>query len=209
MNENHYCVYMHRAPNGKVYVGMTGYRPSHRWGGGRAYHANKHFTNAILKYGWDNFEHEVIASDLTKQEAAELEKKLIKAFHATDPKYGYNKSTGGECPASGAKWTPEMKARASEAHKGVVISEEQKIKISQSKRGKPNGKQGKVGRECDHVGIVYQINEQTGEVVNVFYGFYEMERLTGYSKTPVREAAHGKRKRAYGYAWEYVKRRPR
>ena len=50
------------------------------------------------------------------------------------------------------------------------------------------------------------IDETTKAVVASFYGYNEMSRKTGYAKTPVKEAASGKRKRAYGYLWKYEKR---
>ena len=38
---------------------------------------NQPFFRAIEKYGWDNFRHIIIASDLTEMEAKEMEKDLI------------------------------------------------------------------------------------------------------------------------------------
>lgn len=83
-------VYMHIAPNNKKYVGITQQKLYKRWQNGSAYHHNKHFTNAILKYGWDNFEHIVIAENLNKEDACKLEQKLIKKYKTNNRKYGYN-----------------------------------------------------------------------------------------------------------------------
>ena len=30
--QNNFCVYKHTCPNGKVYIGITGKKPKHRWG---------------------------------------------------------------------------------------------------------------------------------------------------------------------------------
>lgn len=54
------------------------------------------FYRAIQKYGWNNFEHEVIAENLTKDEACEMEKALIKKLKSNDYHFGYNLSAGGE-----------------------------------------------------------------------------------------------------------------
>lgn len=87
-----WTVYAHIAPNGKMYVGITSDNPEHRWNHGNGYKSNRHFTNAIRKYGWDNFQHEIIASGLTAQEAGHMEQLLIAQLDLTDDKKGYNKS---------------------------------------------------------------------------------------------------------------------
>lgn len=91
-----YCVYVHiNKINGKRYYGITSQLPRERWKHGSQYR-NQPFYNAILKYGWDNFEHIVLYSNLSHKEAAELEMHLIEEFHTTETNYGYNVSIGGE-----------------------------------------------------------------------------------------------------------------
>ncbi len=86
-----YSVYKHtNKKNGKVYIGMTSQRPETRWGNGKNYWANKHFSNAINKYGWDGFEHKVLRTNMRKRKASLMESKLIKRYNATNPKFGYN-----------------------------------------------------------------------------------------------------------------------
>ncbi len=79
MAEKKYVVYIHtNTKNKKVYVGITCRNPLYRWhsdGGG--YKECPHFWNAIQSYGWDSFEHEIVATDLTKDEACAMEIKLI------------------------------------------------------------------------------------------------------------------------------------
>lgn len=78
IEERHYSVYVHTSPSGKYYVGMTGQQDINtRWKGGAGYSGQPYFYHAIQKYGWENFEHEVIASHLTKEEAVNFEKLLI------------------------------------------------------------------------------------------------------------------------------------
>ena len=70
MNKN-YCVYCHTNKiNGKKYIGITCQKPNKRWGvDGKKYHESPKFWNAIQKYGWDNFNHEVLFTHLSKDEA--------------------------------------------------------------------------------------------------------------------------------------------
>lgn len=87
--------------NGKIYIGMTN-NVKRRWRyEGIEYRPplksdhHRPFWNAIQRYGWDNFTKEIIISDLTKEEAFEKEKEVIKKLKATDKSIGYNLSQGG------------------------------------------------------------------------------------------------------------------
>lgn len=91
-----YCVYIHtNKSNGKVYVGQTRQEPTKRWKNGLGYDRCPYFFKAIQKYGWDGFEHEIIASHLTKTEADNFEKLLINKLNSANPVFGYNLSEGG------------------------------------------------------------------------------------------------------------------
>ena len=91
-----YLVYCHiNKINGKKYIGITKQNPKIRWGNGKNYKGCLKFNCAIEKYGWDNFDHEIIASKLTKQEAENFERLLIEKLNTTDNKFGYNISLGG------------------------------------------------------------------------------------------------------------------
>lgn len=102
-----YCVYVHiNMINNKKYVGLTkhGDNPNKRWKNGNGYldknkngeYNQPYIANAILKYGWDNFEHEIIASNLTKEEAKHFEEIIISKLNTRDHSNGYNISSGGE-----------------------------------------------------------------------------------------------------------------
>ena len=92
-----YTVYMHICPNNKRYVGITRRNPRRRWGscGQRYKEHNKHFYNAIQKYGWENIQHEIIAEEVTKKTAEWLEKYYIALYQTTDRRFGYNHAQGG------------------------------------------------------------------------------------------------------------------
>lgn len=96
LNDN-YCVYCHTNNiNGKKYIGMTKYSPEKRWGKGKYYKSCIAFHNAIIKYGWDNFFHEIVATNLTKEEAQNFERLLIEKLDTRNPLYGYNIRVGGD-----------------------------------------------------------------------------------------------------------------
>lgn len=96
MSTNHYIVYKHTAPNNKVYIGITGFDPKYRWlNNGRGYKTQTTFFNAIIKYGWINFKHEVLFEGLTEKEALNKEEELIQQYKSYDRRYGYNVSLRG------------------------------------------------------------------------------------------------------------------
>lgn len=92
-----FSLYMHTAPNGKVYIGITGRKPEARWGeGGCGYKSNVLFWRAIQKYGWENIKHEVLCSGLSREEASSREVEYIERYNSNNPSYGYNCTSGGE-----------------------------------------------------------------------------------------------------------------
>lgn len=92
-----YTIYMHKnTKNGKVYIGQTIQKPEDRWKNGYGYKTCTLFYNAIKKYGWDNFEHIILAQEeMTQQEADEKESYYIDLYHSRDLNYGYNINDGG------------------------------------------------------------------------------------------------------------------
>jgi len=94
MDDSGFSVYKHTSPNGKVYIGITGRNPEKRWKSGYAH--NSHFHSAIKKYGWDNLKHEIVFCGLSEEEAKKSETELIARYKSADPKFGYNKTDGGE-----------------------------------------------------------------------------------------------------------------
>ena len=103
-------------------------------------------SRAINKYGWENVQHEIVASGLSKEQAERMEIDLIAAEKANNPKFGYNDENGGNCagthseatkrkisaaqmgeknhmygkpsPVRGKKRTPEQNERNRQAHIG-------------------------------------------------------------------------------------------
>lgn len=128
--KKNYTVYKHIAPNGKIYIGQTGQKnPKRRWQRGEGYKPNAHFYSAIQKYGWDNIEHEIVATGLTKKEADWLEKYLIAFYETTDRTKGYNNTKGGD---GSFEMTDDVKRRMSEAKLGVKKTDEHKKHLSEA-----------------------------------------------------------------------------
>lgn len=135
-----YCVYKHTSPSKKVYVGITSLNPLIRWQNGGGYRSNNYFTKAILKYGWDNFKHEILFENLTKEEAEQKEIELIKLYKSNDKNFGYNIAKGGN---SVGKHSEETKMKISASTTGVLnhnygkkLSDEHRKKLLESHTNK-------------------------------------------------------------------------
>ena len=135
-----YCVYEHiNKINNKKYIGITSQKPEDRWGNnGINYKSSPHFYAAIQKYGWNNFYHNIIFSELTKEQACQKEKELISKFQTQDKEFGYNILEGGQATTL----PPEVREKMSKAMignqngKGHSCSEDKKRKISQAQKGR-------------------------------------------------------------------------
>jgi len=150
----HYT-YAHKKPDGSIfYIG--------KGSGDRAYrtnHRNRYWRNVVAKHG--TYAVEILATWETHKEALAHEIELIAYFKSQkcnlvnltdggEGNVGYKPTPetlekmsaslkGKACWAKGKKLKPhseETKAKMSLAHKGVRFSDDHKIKISRSKKGK-------------------------------------------------------------------------
>lgn len=156
-----FCVYIHISPNNKRYIGLTSRKPEHRWNNGKGYKGNSYFTNAINKYGWDNFQHIIIAKGLSEDEAKWLEMELIRLWDTTNRNKGYNRLSGGQTnsgennPFYGKHHSEEVRTLLSEQHIGMTYSEETKRKLSEMRKGEGNNMWGRRGELSPHWGKKY------------------------------------------------------
>lgn len=137
--ERQYCVYKHtNRTNGKIYIGITSQKPQERWDSGWGYQKNKHFWYAIRKYGWDGFDHEVLFSGLSQEDAFAKERELIRVYGSNNYERGYNMTEGGEAgsclsgerhPMWGKHHSEETKAKLRAQRKGVPYSPERYSKF--------------------------------------------------------------------------------
>ena len=161
-----YIVYEHVAPNNKRYIGITHNAPTRRWGTqGQGYKYQPKFYNAIQKYGWENFQHNILFQHLTAQQAGIKEQELIKKYDSINN--GYNNDSGGIIYKTHTAETKE-KLRQLNLGKnnpayGKKVSEQIRKKLSDTRKGKPHFQEwtNKVAEAhkkkvlCITTGIVY------------------------------------------------------
>lgn len=142
-----YTVYIHtNKVNGKRYIGITRQSVEERWCGGKGYKHCTYFYRAIQKYGWDGFDHDVFASNLTEDEATHMEKLLIKELQTQDPEFGYNIADGGSTTRiseEGRKRLSEQKMGDKNPCYGKIYTAEERAKISERTRGERNPNYGR------------------------------------------------------------------
>jgi group I intron endonuclease len=122
--------------NGKLYFGITKFSIKKRWSEHKSSASrsigNTFLSNAIRKYGHQNFTIQIVRNCLSENEMYELEIKLINRFKTTNRLLGYNNSTGGEISSKGRKASIEQRKKLSiyqSTRKRKPHSEETKNKL--------------------------------------------------------------------------------
>ena len=191
-----YILYEHRNKiNGKRYIGITNNKTKRWYGKGKHYDGSPYFWAAIQKYGWDNFEHNVLIYDLTREEASRLEKHYIKTFRTCDKAFGYNLAEGGvNAPTMlGKHHSEETKLKIRNSNRGKKHSEEQNRKHSEHMTGLMVGSRNPKSRavRCITTGEVFETQREAAKVKNVL-------------QSKISLCCQGKRSHTHGLKWEFV-----
>lgn len=203
IENGNYCVYIHTSPSGKRYVGQTKLKPEYRWGkDGNHYlqikngkYAQPAFAYAILKYGWENFDHEIIAGNLTKEEADNFEKLLIEKLNTMNPKCGYNLREGGHS----SHISEETKRKISKALKGNIILDSTRKKLSDSMKGK------RMGADSPYAKKIVQYDVQ-GNLIKVWGSISDAARELNVNVANIAKCcnkADDVHKTCGGYIWRF------
>jgi hypothetical protein len=192
-----YYVYTHLNPQSKeiFYVGIGKGNRAWNKGAGR----NKFWENYVNKYG---FEVEIVAENLTRNQAGKIEIELIAHLGRRQIEEGgtlVNRSLGGDGGSGGYTHTEEWKRQHSERQLGKKKkpwSQEAKEKLSKSL----------IGRETTWGKPVLQFDKQ-GNFIKEWPSTRAAKRETGAKN--VFEVASGYKNQLYkssgGFIWKYKK----
>lgn len=207
-----YCVYCHtNKNNNKKYVGITCEKPEKRWKNGLGYKHNEYFYNAIVKYGWEDFSHEILYTNLSKSEAEQIEIRLIKKWELTNRSRGYNIEGGGNL---GKEVSEETKHKLSEAAKKQMTPEAREYLRQCTLRQFAEKGHPTLGHKCSdekkeklkksHAFHSREIEQWDfeGNLVNVFPSLHELERQTGFFRSAITNYINGTSNYCYGYVWK-------
>ena len=186
---------MHIVPNKRRYIGITHQKPERRWRGGMHYSYNKRFFSVIVQYGWDNIKHEILYENLTKEEAEQKEKELIKKYKTNQEEYGYNMTSGGKGAPNCTK-TIETREKLSKANIGKKHTEETKKKLSKASKGRHLGGKSPRARKI----LQYDLG---GNFIKEWDSFKDIERALNVNYSAIWKVCNGKRKQIKGYIWRY------
>ena len=218
--ERKYCVYRHTSPSGKSYIGITSRKPEKRWNYGKGYVDNEYFYNAINKYGWRNFTHEILCTGLTEEQASWLEKELIARFDLTNRLKGYNIDCGGigtqkvmseetrqKIGDSHRGRYTEAQWAATNARRGIrhphTLSEEHRKKLSEAHKGKkPSSETMKKLKEInEHRVLQFGL---CGKFIAEYRSLKGAEEKMGIKYQCISACCCGRAKTAGGYIWRYA-----
>lgn len=206
-NDRCYTVYMHTSPSNKRYIGITRQNVKNRWKNGYGYQVQPYFWRAIQKYGWDNFKHEILYADLTKNEAEDKEKELIIYYKSNNNNFGYNVENGGNCVG---KVSAETKKKLSEANKKENLSKETLAKRSESMKGKIHSEETKKklsdlwynAHQDSNCRKVLQYSKD-GILIKIWDSISEAGRAFNVNPSLISQCCIGNRKIIAGYIWKY------
>ena len=148
------------------------------------------FYNAILKYGWDNFEHIVVSDNLSREDALTMEEAIIQEEKLSDNKFGYNSTKGGEH----RRWTDEEKNAMSKMRRSMKGKTPAYIRDAISK--------GLKGNTNKHTSV-NQYDKTTGNLIATYKSLTEASKVTGAAVGNISLACRGKIKTAGGFIWQY------
>lgn len=206
--ERRWCIYMHKTPSGKIYIGQT-VNVEERWRPS-AYDQCIKFHNSIKKYGWDKIEHKILFSNLSFLDANMIEQDLI--FYYKKLKISLNITDGGQ-GSKGRKQSEYSKQLISQKNKGkpgwnkgIPMREESKLKLIKSITGRKLTEEHKLKIKNNWHGgkpakAILQI-DSSGNIINRFASISEAERFFGKKKSHIFEVLQGKRKHAFKYYWK-------
>ena len=209
MQEAVYTVYCHtNTVNGKQYIGITKRRPQKRWGKDGIKYGGQVFGNAIDKYGWDSFAHEILATGLTKEQAELEEQRLIRELNTLSPN-GYNLNSGGGLVRVASD---ETRKKISDSRRGIRESDEWKQHIADGVRGykwsdsqRENYMRSRIyarGGDCKTARRVAQYTKD-GQLVNIYGSVSEAQASIG-NNHHISDCCLGKVGTAGGFVWKYA-----
>lgn len=183
-----YTVYCHTAPNGKRYVGVTS-RPIHqRWRNGNGYRNNAAFFADIVRYGWDNIRHDIIATCDDYKSVLSIEHETIVDTKSNNPETGYNRGSYGCGNRAGWAHTEETKQKIGNAFVGRRLSGnayQNVLQLAKEKR------------------VRVRVQSLTGAVIGVYESVCDASNATGVDTSNIVATCKGKYSQFNGFMFTY------
>ena len=202
---NYYTIYKHTSPSGKYYIGVTRQQNlNRRWMSGYGYTSCPLFNNAIQKYGWENFTHEILEDYVPIEKINDRECYWIKLYQSNNRNFGYNIEEGGHAYRTFSK---ETRKKISDAIKRKPKSEECKQKLRNINLGKHLSEETRKKVSESHFKPVYQL-DKNGNIINEFDSILAAALYIHRDNSSISKCCKGKQKTCGGYMWRYKEEQP-
>lgn len=214
-------IYKYTSPSGKSYIGQTITSLSVRAGSrGQRYNDCPIFHQAIIKYGFQNFEVSILA-EVKEEQLDATERKYIHLFNTEKPN-GYNANEGGQC----GNFKPYKKVYQYDEKTGELINEYLGIREAASKyqldyQSLAQCLQGftytcgdycwsyiKMDKYPIHERMLTPDKKQVkmydlqGNLIEVFPSIARAAEYVNGERNAIKRVCRGELKSAYGYKWE-------
>lgn len=197
-----FTIYRHVSPIGRVYVGITSQDVETRWRHGDNYRNSTYFKRAIRKYGWKNFKHEILFTNVEEERAKRLEIELIRHYKGLG--ISYNLTNGGD-GTNGYHHTDEYKQFKSQQMKEFFSTERGKeicAKGGKTNLGKKYNRKSGFTKGDYQVRIMCQYSLE-GVLLNKFKSVSDASRKTGANNCQIGKCLRGKAITAKNFIWRY------
>lgn len=215
-------IYKYTSPSGFSYIGQTTRSLAARAGhNGKNYQGCDYFYRAIQKYGFENFDVEVLA-EAKIEDLDNLEKKYIQIFNSLAPN-GYNLSEGGQ-NVGAPRQLKKIYQYSSEDGKLMKVWDSI-LDVAEAYDTIPQTFESCLLNytftqynycwsylEMDKFPIHERIVNQTpkkvkmyslsGELLQEFDSISEAARYIGKERSPIKKCCRHELHQAYGYKWE-------
>ena len=224
-----FIVYCHTNKiNGKKYIGITSNsNPIRRWGKIGQGYKSQYFYRAIKKYGWDEFEHEILFKELSEDEAKKKEIELISKHKTKDRNFGYNLTDGGD-GSLGYIASEETIKKLRDSHAGQVAwnkglkytceniskiqieiwkreGHREKMSIAHIGNNQSEETKQKISENSARTTSVYQLDKDTNEVINKWDRItHALENIQKADSSSISSCCSGLNITHLEYKWIYA-----
>lgn len=201
-------IYCYTSPSGKKYIGQTKTTLKERAKkNGKGYKGCKAFNLAIEKYGWENFEVEIL-EEVPLDVLTETEIQYILYYDTLNPKKGYNialdafqylgslnsipiysydKETGAFLEEFKSSAEAERYFNVYHGTIRRVVNVEKRSAVNRYWRTEKFDSISIPILTQKHSKKIYMYDSSTGELINEFDSIREAARMTGYNRCTIQE----------------------
>jgi group I intron endonuclease len=161
------CIYkLTNTLNGKYYFGQTIDFKRRMANHKSSLKKNTYLSNAIRKYGWDNFQQEILIDNVPEEDLNQLEISYIEIHDSTNRKKGYNLTVGGE-GTRGYTHTDEAKKKILTAKKNHSVEKGCISFSKKSKKWKVISSRGDINFPEKYIGL-YNTKEKAIQALDLY-----------------------------------------